>query len=131
MPIHNLGAGSVATAEVRSALNAAAPLPAQPHFLIRANQAAPLVLSTLALDFTLLIQQPVATANGFISVPIDEPLNVGQRLVWMALAGAAVPRLGAFLVINHQLKYLKHKDDLAAGAAWSPNPVVLRPAHLN
>jgi hypothetical protein len=130
MSIKNLGAGSVATADVRSELTAAAALPTHPHFLIRASDAVPLVLATLALDFTLLIQQPVETDTGWIAVPIQHPLSVGQRLVWTMLTGAAVPRVAAFLVINQELKYLKHKDGLAAGAAWSPDPVVLRPSHL-
>lgn len=131
MPIEIIGAGSIATADVRKALTATSPLPTEPHFVLRASQPVPLALSTLALDFTDLLPQTVQTTNGFLAVPIHQPLAPGQRLIWTVLTGAVIPRIAAYLAINGKLNYLKHKDDLAAGEPWAPTPVTLRPQHLS
>ncbi|MCH9647456.1 MAG: hypothetical protein K0U98_04405 [Deltaproteobacteria bacterium] len=131
MSIQTLGAGSVATADLRSAMTTAGALPTAPHFLVRASHSRSITLVTLTLDFVSLLPQPVSAPSGWIAVPINQPLSVGEALLWTVVANAAVPKMGAFLALNGKLKYLKHKNNLAAGVAWSPNPVVLRSSHLS
>ena len=128
MPIKNLGAGSVATADVRSELSTEE-LPEDPHFVVRASHTGPMALTTLALDLSLLLEEPKRANNGWITVPIEKTLSVGQRLGWSVFAGFAVPRMASYLVINKEVKFLGRKDDLAAGGLWASR-VVLRAHHL-
>ena len=129
MVIENLGAGSVATADLRGEL-AGSELPDDPHFVVRASISGPLALTTLALDLSLLVPPVVSTNNGWLVKPINKPLVVGQRLGWSVFAGFQVPRVASFLVINNRVRFLGRKDDLAAGGLWAAR-VVLRTHHLS
>lgn len=128
MSFKSLGAGSTITGDVREALEGVT-LPDEPHFVVRASHSGPLALTTLALNTSLLILEPVRTTNGWITVPIERPLSVGDRLGWTVFAGFSVPRLAAYLVIHGEVRFLSRKEGLNAGGLWASR-VTLRSFHL-
>lgn len=128
MPIEELGPGSVATADVRRELNEVV-LPAGTKFVVRASHVGPQAVTTLAIDLYRSPIPPVEAQNGWMVVPIDRQLAVGQRLGWSVWAGFAVPRMAAYLLTRGKVRFLGRKGDLAAGGLWASG-VVLRQHHL-
>ena len=125
----NIGAGSVLMDDLREDVSNVT-LPIAPHFVVRASQAGPFSLTTLALDFTQLLSAPKNASNAWIIVPIQQPVSVGQRLGWTVFTGFPIPAMVAVLVVNQKAHFLGRKDNLGAGGLWASS-VVLKPHHLS
>ncbi len=124
MSLQHIGqAGSILVDDLRSDLSTEA-LPTAPHFVVRANQAGPLALTSLSLGFSLLLPAAIQSTNGWLVYKFPAPPQAGQSLGWTVFAGFSVPELGAFMVVNKKVKALGRKKRLPAGKTWAASKVL-------